>query len=51
MERLEKDLHTQLEWVAVGYFNIERPHLQVALRGVGKDGEKVSSTADSRDTE
>jgi type IV secretory pathway VirD2 relaxase len=39
-ERLEKDLHTQLEWVAVGQFNTEHPHLRVALRGVGKDGEK-----------
>jgi type IV secretory pathway VirD2 relaxase len=40
MERMEKDLHTQLEWVAVGHFNTEHPHVHVALRGVGKDGEE-----------
>jgi type IV secretory pathway VirD2 relaxase len=40
MERMEKDLHTQFEWVAVGHFNTEHPHVHVALRGVGKDGEE-----------
>jgi type IV secretory pathway VirD2 relaxase len=38
--RMEKDLHRQLEWVAIGHFNTEHPHVHVALRGVGKDGEE-----------
>jgi type IV secretory pathway VirD2 relaxase len=32
MGRMEKDLHTQLEWVAVAHFNAEHPHVHVALR-------------------
>jgi type IV secretory pathway VirD2 relaxase len=36
MARIEKDPHTELEWVAVGHFNTEHPHVHVALPGVAK---------------
>jgi type IV secretory pathway VirD2 relaxase len=38
MERMDKDLGTPLDWVAVAHFNTEHPHVHVALRGVGQDG-------------
>jgi type IV secretory pathway VirD2 relaxase len=41
MARMEKDQATQLEWVAVGHFNTEHPHVHVALRGVSKNGEEI----------
>jgi type IV secretory pathway VirD2 relaxase len=37
MTRMEKDLGTRLEWVAVIHRNTEHPHVHVALRGVGSD--------------
>src|SRR5579871_5305660 len=33
MARMEKDLGTKLEWVAVTHFNTEHPHVHIALRG------------------
>ncbi len=38
MQRMEDDLGTRLEWVAVTHFNTEHPHVHVALRGVRDDG-------------
>jgi hypothetical protein len=32
--RMETDLNTSLEWVAVAHFNTEHPHVHVALRGI-----------------
>jgi type IV secretory pathway VirD2 relaxase len=37
MARMEKDLGTKLEWVAITHFNTEYPHVHVALRGVRDD--------------
>ena len=37
MARLEKDLGTRLEWVAVKHFNTEHPHVHIALRGIRDD--------------
>lgn len=37
MARMEKDLGTSLEWVAVTHFNTEHPHVHIALRGVRED--------------
>lgn len=37
MTRMEKDLGTRLEWVAVVHRNTEHPHVHVALRGVRDD--------------
>src|SRR5580658_4119877 len=38
MSRMENDLGTRLEWVAVPHFNTEHPHVHVALRGIKADG-------------
>ena len=38
MARMERDLGTKLEWVAVSHFNTDHPHVHVALRGVRDDG-------------
>ena len=37
MARMERDLGTGLEWVAVTHFNTEHPHVHIALRGVRDD--------------
>ena len=37
MTRMERDLGTKLEWVAVTHFNTEHPHVHVALRGIRED--------------
>jgi hypothetical protein len=37
MTRMEKDLGTRLEWIAVIHRNTEHPHVHVALRGVRDD--------------
>ena len=37
MTRMEKDLGTRLEWVAVIHRNTEHPHIHVALRGIRDD--------------
>ena len=37
MSRMEKDLGTRLEWVAVAHHNTEHPHAHVALRGIRDD--------------
>ena len=38
MGRMEKDLDTRLEWLAVPHFNTEHPHVHVAMRGIKADG-------------
>ncbi len=38
MQKMEGDLGTRLEWVAVRHFNTEHPHVHVALRGRRDDG-------------
>jgi type IV secretory pathway VirD2 relaxase len=40
MSRMESDLHTSLDWVAVSHFNTEHPHVHVALRGLDTKGEE-----------
>jgi hypothetical protein len=42
MERMEQDLGTSLEWVAVCHFNTDNPHAHVALRGVRDNGQPLS---------
>lgn len=46
MGRMESDLHTSLEWVAVSHFNTEHPHVHVALRGVDTQGEEFNLDRD-----
>jgi hypothetical protein len=38
MRKMEKDLDTRLEWVAVPHFNTKHPHVHVAMRGIKADG-------------
>lgn len=38
VRRMESDLGTSLEWVAVSHYNTEHPHIHIALRGVDGDG-------------
>jgi type IV secretory pathway VirD2 relaxase len=41
MARMERDLKTELEWVAVIHYNTEHPHAHVALRGVDERGQPL----------
>jgi type IV secretory pathway VirD2 relaxase len=38
LSRMERDLNSPLEWVAVTHHNTEHPHVHVALRGIRSDG-------------
>jgi type IV secretory pathway VirD2 relaxase len=38
---MEKDLGTELEWVATEHHNTEHPHVHVAIRGVRDTGETL----------
>ena len=46
MKQVEQDVEIPLEWVAVSHFNTEHPHVHVALRGVGPQGEPVHLNRD-----
>jgi len=41
MTRMERDLQTELEWVAVIHYNTEHPHAHIALRGVDQRGKSL----------
>src|SRR5438128_586570 len=41
MTRMERDLQTELEWVAVIHYNTEHPHAHIALRGVDQKGKPM----------
>src|SRR5947208_2881613 len=41
MARMERDLNTDLEWVAVIHYNTEHPHVHIALRGVDQRGKSL----------
>jgi len=38
MQRLERDLETQIEWIAAVHHNTEHPHVHIAVRGVDQMG-------------
>ena len=38
MQRMGRDLGTQLEWVAAVHHNTEHPHVHIAVRGVDDEG-------------
>jgi hypothetical protein len=46
MERMEKDLGTGLEWVAVEHHNTEHPHVHVVVRGLRTDGTGLRMSRD-----
>src|SRR6266700_2462888 len=39
--RMERDLQTNLDWVAVIHYNTEHPHAHIALRGVDQRGKPL----------
>jgi type IV secretory pathway VirD2 relaxase len=39
IRQMEKDLGTDLEWVAAEHHNTEHPHVHVVIRGVRDSGE------------
>ncbi|WP_395023277.1 relaxase/mobilization nuclease domain-containing protein [Dongia sp.] len=39
--QMEKDLGTQLDWVAVDHWNTEHPHIHLIVRGVRDDGQDL----------
>ncbi len=46
MERMEKDLGTDLEWVAAEHHNTEHPHVHVVVRGLRSDGAGLRMSRD-----
>jgi type IV secretory pathway VirD2 relaxase len=46
VSRMEKDLGTQVEWVAAAHYNTEHPHVHVALRGIGAGGHPLHLSKD-----
>src|SRR3954452_15395811 len=46
LTRMESDLGTSLQWVAVVHLNTEHPHVHIALRGVRDDGRPLELRRD-----
>lgn len=46
MATAERDLGTQLDWVAVDHWNTEHPHIHVLVRGRADDGENLVISRD-----
>ena len=42
MARMERDMATRLEWLAVSHFNTGHPHVHIALRGRRGDGSALT---------
>lgn len=41
MSHVQKDLGVGMEWVAVGHYNTDNPHVHVVIRGVDKEGKEL----------
>jgi type IV secretory pathway VirD2 relaxase len=46
VSRMERDLGTPLEWVAVTHHNTEHPHVHIALRGIDAEGRPLGLSRD-----
>lgn len=46
LARMEGDLRTPLQWVAVAHYNTEHPHVHVALRGIDAEGQSLCLSRD-----
>lgn len=46
MAKIETDLDTTLDWVAVHHFNTGHPHVHVVVRGVMEDGRILNTAGD-----
>ncbi|WP_346913158.1 DUF3363 domain-containing protein [uncultured Roseibium sp.] len=44
--QMEKDLGTDLDWVAVDHWNTEHPHVHLIVRGIRDDGEDLVISRD-----
>jgi type IV secretory pathway VirD2 relaxase len=44
--QMEKDLGTELDWVAVDHWNTEHPHVHLIVRGVREDGQDLVISRD-----
>ena len=44
--QMEKDLGTELDWVAVDHWNTEHPHVHLIVRGLRDDGEDLVISRD-----
>lgn len=41
MNRMEKDLGTKLQWIAIDHYNTDNPHVHIAIRGVNDRGQTL----------
>ena len=41
IDRMEKDMNTRLQWVAVNHFNTDNPHTHLFIRGVNDQGKDL----------
>lgn len=46
VKRMESDLGTELEWIAVAHHNTQHPHVHIALRGLRADGQSLRLSRD-----
>jgi len=46
MRQMEKDLDTQLDWIAVDHHNTGHPHTHIIVRGVTDDGKILNIAGD-----
>ena len=46
MAKVEEDLGTTLDWVAVDHFNTDHPHTHVLVRGITEDGKILNIAGD-----
>jgi type IV secretory pathway VirD2 relaxase len=46
MSKMEEDLRTNLDWVAVDHFDTGHPHTHVLVRGVTEDGKTLNIAGD-----
>lgn len=44
--RMEKDLGTRLDWVALDHWNTQHPHVHIIMRGVADDGHDLVISRD-----
>lgn len=46
VSQMEKDLGTELDWVAVDHWNTEHPHIHLIVRGIRDDGQDLVISRD-----
>lgn len=46
MAQAERDLGTELDWIAVDHWNTDNPHIHVLVRGKADDGKDLVISRD-----